>query len=79
MGESNISYKIESIKEIKIRVRNFEEAVDNYTWNLNVRGVNPQKEEIIDIIKPLCDKDKNITEETINKMDLLVWSDIIKI
>jgi len=70
---NNIKYKIENFEELKIRVRNFEEAVENYTWHLSVRGINPQKEKIVDTIKPLCDKNKNITEETINKMDLLVW------
>jgi SAM-dependent methyltransferase len=70
---NNINYKIKNFEELKIRVRSYEEALENYTWHLNVRGVNPKKEKIINIIKPLCDKEKNITEETINKMDLLVW------
>jgi len=66
-------YKIENFEELKIRTRSFKEALENYTWHLFVRGVNPKKEKIINIIKPLCDKENNIKEETLNKMDLLVW------
>ena len=70
-----IKYQLENFEELKIKIRSFKEAVENYTWHLNVRGLEPDTEKIKKILEPLRDEDGNIREQTINKMDLIVWED----
>ncbi len=73
LEKNNIKYKIKNFEELKIKTRSFEEAIENCTWHLNVRGINPRTDKITEVIRPLCDKNRNITQETTNKMDLLIW------
>ncbi len=68
-----IRYKLENFEELKIKIRSFEEAVENYTWHLKVRGLEPEIKKIKEILEPLRNKEGNITEQTINKMDLIIW------
>ena len=69
----SIEYRLENFEELKIKIRSFKEAVENYTWHLKVRGLEPDTEKIKKILEPLRNEDGNITEQTINKMDLIVW------
>jgi len=69
-----IKYQLENFEELKIKIRSFKEAVENYTWHLNVRGLEPDTKKIEKILEPLRDEDGNIREQTINKMDLIVWT-----
>ncbi len=68
-----IKYKLENFEELKIKIRSFKEAVENYTWHLKVRGLEPDTSKIEEMLKPLKDEGGNIREQTINKMDLIVW------
>ena len=73
LQNKGIKYQLENFEELKIKIRSFKEAVENYTWHLNVRGLEPNTEKIKKILEPLRDEDGNIREQTINKMDLIVW------
>ncbi|MFK5880873.1 MAG: class I SAM-dependent methyltransferase [Sulfurospirillum sp.] len=69
----SIKYQLKNFEELKIKVRCFEEAVENYTWHLKIRGLEPNTEKIKKILGPLRNEDGKITEQTINKMDLIIW------
>ncbi|NOX16293.1 MAG: class I SAM-dependent methyltransferase [Epsilonproteobacteria bacterium] len=70
---NKLKYKIENFEELKIKKRTYKEAIENFSWHLNVRGINPKINKVEKILKPLCDNAQNITEQTINKMDLFIW------
>lgn len=73
LDSKNIKFKVENFDELKIRKRSFEEAVENYNWHLKARGVKPDLAKIKETVEKFCDEDGNITEQTINKMDLIIW------
>ena len=73
LDSKNIKYKVKNFDELKIRKRSFKEAVENYNWHLKVRGVKPDITKIEETVEKFCDKNRNITEQTINKMDLIIW------
>ena len=66
-------YQVVSFDEVKTRVRNYEESIENFTWHLDVRGLNPNRIKIENILKNYIDKDGNIVERTISHMNLIVW------
>lgn len=68
-----IEYRVENFEELKIKTRSFKEAVENYTWHLKIRGLEPDVQKIKEILNPLKNEDGNIVEKTVNKMDLIVW------
>ncbi len=67
------SFKIFPFEEEKIRVRNFDDAVENFTWHLDVRGITPNKEKIKKVLDRFKDEDENVKEVTINHMNLIIW------
>ncbi len=68
-----IKYQLKNFEELKIKIRSFKEAIENYTWHLKVRGLKPDTHKIEEMLEPLKDEGGNIREQTINKMDLIVW------
>ncbi len=79
LQDENIKYQLKNFEELKIRIRSFKEAVENYTWHLNVRGLKTDTEKIKNILEPLRDEDGNIREQTNSKMDLIAWGDCCSI
>ena len=66
-------YQIIPFDEEKVRKREFNESVENFEWHLEVRGLKPDKNKIIEVLKEFCDKDNFVTETTINHFNLIVW------
>ncbi len=66
-------YHIVPLEEKKVTKRDFNKAVENFEWHLEVRGLKPDKKKIKDVLKMFCDKDNFITETTINHFSLIVW------
>lgn len=67
------SHQIIPFDEEKIRRRTFDKSVENFIWHLDVRGIKPDKEKIKKVLNNYCDKNGNVTETTINHMNLIVW------
>lgn len=70
---NNHSYKLFPFEEIKIRTRKFTEAIENFSWHLEVRGLTPDIDKIENVLDSFCDKNENITETTINHITLIIW------
>lgn len=66
-------YQIVPFEETKVRTREFTKAVENFSWHLDVRGVKPNIDTIKAVVERYRDKNGNVTETTINHMNLLVW------
>ena len=73
LEKNNISYKEKIFNETKTKSREFEEAVTNFSWHLEVRGIMPQKEKIEEILQDFRDDMGIVQERYINQMKLLVW------
>ena len=66
-------YQMIPFEETKVRTREFSKAVENFAWHLDVRGIKPNIDTIKTVVEKYRDKDDNVTETTINHMNLLVW------
>jgi len=73
LEKNNKFYHMIPFDEKKIRIRNFDEAVENFSWHLDIRGITPNKEILMTILNNFCDKNGNITETSINHMNLIIW------
>ncbi len=73
LNRQNKFYQVIPFEEEKVRTREFSEAVENFEWHLEVRGVKPNKNRIETVLKDFCDKDNFVTETTINHFNLIVW------
>jgi len=73
LNRQNKFYQIVPFDEEKIRKREFNEAVENFEWHLDVRGLKANRKKIISVLKKFCDKDNFITETTINHFNLIIW------
>ena len=73
LNSKNKFYQLFFFEEEKIRKREFNEAVENFEWHLEVRGLKPNKKKIITVLNKFCDKDNFVTEATINHFNLIVW------
>jgi len=66
-------YHIVPFEEKKVSTREFNESVENFEWHLDIRGLNPDREKIVKVLKEFRDKDNFVTEVTINHFNLIVW------
>ena len=66
-------YQIIPFDETKVSKRGFDEAVENFAWHLDVRGLKPDEDKIKSVLREFCDEDNFITETTINHFSLIVW------
>jgi len=66
-------YQMVPFEETKVKTREFTKVIENFAWHLDVRGVKPNIATIKAVIEKYRDKDGNVTEITINHMNLLVW------
>lgn len=69
----NRLYQVVKFDEKKVRKREFEKAVANFEWHLEVRGVKPDTKKIRSTLKEFCDKDNTVIETTKNHFNLIVW------
>ncbi len=69
----SISYQLLEFDEERETKKEFEKALENFAWHLEVRGVTPDKNKIKKVLEEFCDKDRNIVEKMTNHMNLLVW------
>jgi len=68
-----IPYQVIEHTEEKIRIKPFEEAVSNYTWHLKVRGMQPQREKIIQVLEQYRNGQGDVVERTLNYLNLVIW------
>ncbi len=73
LSKQNKFFQVLPFEEEKVRKREFNEAVENFEWHLEVRGLKPNKEKIQTVLEKFRDKDNFITETTINHFNLIVW------
>ena len=73
LNRQNKFYQVIPFDEEKVRKRVFNEAVENFEWHLDVRGLKPDKKKIQTVLEKFRDKDNFITETTINHFNLIVW------
>jgi len=66
-------YQLVEFDEEKIRTREFDKSIENFMWHLEVRGIKPDREKIKKVLEWHCDEDGNVTETTVNHMNLIVW------
>jgi len=67
-------YHVLAFDEKKIRKRKFLEAVENFEWHLEVRGLAPNRDTIKSILRDFCDNENFVTEITISHFNLIVWN-----
>jgi len=68
-----LPYRCIEHTEEKVRIKPFEHAVQNYTWHLKVRGMSPDREKIIQILKQYQNKEGEVVERAFNYFNLLIW------
>ncbi|MBL0708651.1 MAG: class I SAM-dependent methyltransferase [Sulfurimonas sp.] len=73
LNKNSKFYQVIPFDEEKIRTREFDEAVENFEWHLDVRGLKPDKKKIVEVLEKFRDKENCITETTINHFNLIVW------
>ena len=73
LNSQNMFYQILEFDEEKVRTREFDKAVENFEWHLDVRGLKADRKIIIDVLEKFRDKDNLVTERTINHFNLIVW------
>ena len=67
------SYQVIEHTEKKIRIKPWEEAVENYSWHLKVRGMTPDKEKIMQILQQYKNEKGEVVETTLNYLNLIIW------
>lgn len=73
LTQQGIHYRVIEHTEEKVRVRDFEKAIENYSWHLKIRGMPPQKEAISSILKKYQNVEGNVVERTLNDLNLIIW------
>ncbi len=73
LEKNDIPYKEKIFNEIKSKRREFQEAVKNFSWHLEIRGAMPQKDKIEEILQNFRDENGIVHEKYINQMKLLIW------
>jgi len=73
LNKQNKFYQVLPFDETKIRKREFQESVENFAWHLDVRGLQPDFDKIVSVLKKFCDEENCVTETTINNFNLIVW------
>ncbi len=71
--KNKIPYQDKIFSELKEKRREFEKAVENFSWHLEVRKAVPNEKIIRDTLKDFIDDKGCIKESIINQMKLLIW------
>ena len=66
-------YHVIAHTEKKIRIKPWEEAVENYSWHLKVRGMMPEKEKIMQLLQQYRNERGEVVETTLNYLNLVIW------
>jgi len=66
-------YRIIEHTEEKIRIKPWEQAIENYSWHLKVRGMPPNREKIMKILEQYRNERGEVVERTLNYLNLVVW------
>jgi len=73
LDSKSIVYQLLEFDEERETKKEFEKALENFAWHLEVRGVVPDRNKIRKVLEEFCDKDRNIIEKMTNHMNLIVW------
>ncbi|MDX1809865.1 MAG: class I SAM-dependent methyltransferase [Sulfurospirillaceae bacterium] len=73
LKKNNKQYRQELFREERVTNRNLQEAIENFSWHLEIRGLIPQKELIKKILQKYSLPNGYIQDKTISHMKLLVW------
>ena len=73
LDSKQIPYKVITHTEEKTRIRPFEEAIQNYTWHLTARGLPPDREKIISVLKKYLNAQGEVVERAFNYFNLVIW------
>ncbi len=66
-------YQLLPFDEERTTKKNFAQALENFTWHLEIRGITPNENKIKKVLEKFCDKDGNIIENMTNNMNLIIW------
>ncbi len=66
-------YQLIEHTEEKVRIKPWEEAIENYRWHLKVRGMPPQREKITEVLEQYLNERGEVVERTLNYLNLVVW------
>jgi len=66
-------YQLIEHTEEKIRIKPWEEAIENYSWHLKVRGMPPDREKIIEVLEQYRNEQGEVVERTLNYLNLVIW------
>jgi len=73
LDNKKIPYQLLAFDEERETKKEFEKALKNFVWHLEVRGIIPDENKIREVLESCCDKDKNIIENMTNHMNLIAW------
>jgi len=66
-------YRVIEHTEEKIRIKPWEEAIENYSWHLKVRGMPPDREKIREVLEQYRNAQGDVVERTLNYLNLVIW------
>ena len=66
-------YQVIEHTEEKTRIKPWEEAIENYSWHLKVRGMPPERKKIIEVLEQYCNAEGEVVERTMNYLNLVIW------
>jgi len=73
LDKEKYPYHVIEHTEEKTRIKPWEEAIENYSWHLKVRGMTPEKEKIIRILQQYGNERGEVVETTLNYLNLVIW------
>ncbi len=73
LDKENHPYQVIEHTEEKIRIKPWEEAIENYSWHLKVRGMPPNREKIIQVLEQYRNEQGEVVERTLNYLNLVLW------
>ena len=73
LDQAQHPYQVIEHTEEKIRTKPWEEAIENYSWHLKVRGMPPQREKIIEVLEQYRNARGEVVERTLNYLNLVIW------
>ena len=66
-------YQVIEHTEEKTRIKPWEEAIENYSWHLKVRGMPPERKKIIEVLEQYRNAEGEVVERTMNYLNLVIW------
>jgi len=66
-------YQVIEHTEEKIRIKSWEEAIENYSWHLKARGMPPQRAKITQVLEQYRNAEGEVLERTMNYLNLVIW------